>query len=114
MSVCHSISKNILLCGRVLEDTTTLPLATKSLRNVITQDGGVMVCQPLSACVHKCLPSTDGYQVFKNGTENFAGCRDSDFDQYGDMYAFGQYPEVSGQNLVYSFLLLEPFMCGPF
>ena len=29
-----------------------------------------------------------------NGTEDLIGCRDSDFDQYGDIYAFGDYPEV--------------------
>ena len=30
-----------------------------------------------------------------NGTQKFSGCRDSDFDQYGDIAAFDIYPEVS-------------------
>ena len=36
----------------------------------------------------------DGEQVTGNGTENLVGCRDSDFDQYGDVAAFDIYPEV--------------------
>ena len=36
----------------------------------------------------------DGKFVIGNGTENFKGCRDSEFDQYGDVAAFGLYPEV--------------------
>lgn len=42
------------------------------------------------------LTGSDGILVTANGTENFKGCRDSEFDQYGDVAAFGLYPEVSG------------------
>lgn len=41
------------------------------------------------------LTSIDGLFVIGNGTQNFKGCRDSEFDQYGDVAAFGLYPEVS-------------------
>lgn len=41
------------------------------------------------------LTNSDGVLVTANGTENFKGCRDSEFDQYGDVAAFGLYPEVS-------------------
>ena len=40
------------------------------------------------------LTHADGEPVVKNGTQNFKGCRDSEFDQYGDVEAFGLYPEV--------------------
>lgn len=40
------------------------------------------------------LTRSDGEPVVGNGTQNFKGCRDSEFDQYGDVAAFGLYPEV--------------------
>lgn len=40
------------------------------------------------------LIDADGEPVVDNGTQNFRGCRDSEFDQYGDVAAFGLYPEV--------------------
>ena len=41
------------------------------------------------------LTFADGERVVGNGTENFHSCRDSDFDQYGDIGAFEIWPEVS-------------------
>lgn len=43
------------------------------------------------------LTFEDGNQVIGNGTENLKGCRDSDFDQYGDIAAFDIYPEWQRQ-----------------
>ncbi|KAL8992258.1 MAG: hypothetical protein Q9169_007241 [Polycauliona sp. 2 TL-2023] len=43
---------------------------------------------------HSQLIVPDGEPVVGNGTQNFKGCRNSDFDQYGDVAAFGLYPEV--------------------
>ena len=49
---------------------------------------------------HTCILSldeltiADGELVVGNGTENFHSCRDSDFDQYGDIGAFEIWPEV--------------------
>ena len=37
----------------------------------------------------------DGQPVTGNGSERLKGCRDSEFDQYGDIAAFDIYPEVS-------------------
>jgi len=37
----------------------------------------------------------DGEPVIANGSEYLIGCRDSEFDQYGDIQAFNIYPEVS-------------------
>ena len=38
-----------------------------------------------------------GEQVTGNGSEYFVGCRDSEFDQYGDIAAFDIYPEWQRQ-----------------
>ena len=38
-----------------------------------------------------------GEPVSMNGTENFIGCKDSEFDQYGDIAAFDVYPEWQRQ-----------------
>lgn len=35
---------------------------------------------------------SDGEQVHDNGTQNLRGCRNSEFDQYGDMPAFEKLP----------------------
>lgn len=38
-----------------------------------------------------------GEQVTGNGSEYLVGCRDSEFDQYGDIAAFDIYPEWQRQ-----------------
>ena len=38
-----------------------------------------------------------GEHVTKNGSERLIGCRDSDFNQYGDIQAFDKYPEWQRQ-----------------
>lgn len=38
-----------------------------------------------------------GFQIQDNNTEAMMGCMDSDFDQYGDVGAFGVYPEWQKQ-----------------
>ncbi|KAL8728257.1 MAG: hypothetical protein Q9181_005404 [Wetmoreana brouardii] len=48
----------------------------------------------LSECDYPRFWGSDGERVVDNGTQNFKGCRDSEFDQYGDVEAFGLYPEV--------------------
>ena len=37
----------------------------------------------------------DGEQAKANGSQFLVSCRDSEFDQYGDIQAFSVYPEVS-------------------
>ncbi|KAL8801671.1 MAG: hypothetical protein Q9182_004308 [Xanthomendoza sp. 2 TL-2023] len=51
----------------------------------------------LSECQYPRFWGSDGELVIGNGTENFKGCRDSEFDQYGDVAAFGLYPEWQRQ-----------------
>lgn len=46
----------------------------------------------LSHCDYPRFYGDDGMQVLNLSTE-LLGCRDSDFDQYGDVAAFGLYPE---------------------
>ena len=48
----------------------------------------------LPKCDYPRFYDDSGYQVVGNNTELFVGCRDSDFDQYGDIAAFDVYPEV--------------------
>lgn len=43
------------------------------------------------------LKTVDGEQVTGNGSEYLIGCRDSEFDQYGDIAAFDIYPEWQRQ-----------------
>lgn len=43
------------------------------------------------------LKTVDGEPVTGNGTEYLIGCRDSEFDQYGDIAAFNIYPEWQRQ-----------------
>ena len=43
------------------------------------------------------LKAVDGEQVTGNGSEYLIGCRDSEFDQYGDIAAFNIYPEWQRQ-----------------
>ncbi|KAL8886169.1 MAG: hypothetical protein Q9215_006085 [Flavoplaca cf. flavocitrina] len=50
-----------------------------------------------SYCQYPRFWGADGEPVVKNGTQNFKGCRDSEFDQYGDVEAFGLYPEWQRQ-----------------
>lgn len=49
--------------------------------------------------------------VGRNVTDQLVGCRDSDFDQYGDVASFGVYPEwqkqVGASNSNLSFALVE-------
>ncbi|KAL8998110.1 MAG: hypothetical protein Q9188_006170 [Gyalolechia gomerana] len=49
----------------------------------------------LSECDYPRFWGSDGEFVIGNGTENFKGCRDSEFDQYGDVTTFGLYPEFA-------------------
>ncbi|KAI4094491.1 MAG: hypothetical protein L6R37_007234 [Teloschistes peruensis] len=51
----------------------------------------------LPECEYPRFWGSDGILVTANGTENFKGCRDSEFDQYGDVAAFGLYPEWQRQ-----------------
>lgn len=48
----------------------------------------------LPKCDYPRFYDDSGYEVVGNNTEYFVGCRDSDFDQYGDIAAFNIYPEV--------------------
>ncbi|KAL8851904.1 MAG: hypothetical protein Q9221_003228 [Calogaya cf. arnoldii] len=50
-----------------------------------------------SECQYPRFWGADGEPVVDNGTQNFRGCRDSEFDQYGDVAAFGLYPEWQRQ-----------------
>ncbi|KAL9027124.1 MAG: hypothetical protein Q9196_004310, partial [Gyalolechia fulgens] len=51
----------------------------------------------LRECDYPRFWGSDGEFVIGNGTENFRGCRDSEFDQYGDVATFGLYPEWQRQ-----------------
>ena len=46
----------------------------------------------LSDCDYPRFYGDDGYQVLNLSSE-LVGCRDSEFDQYGEVAAFGDYPE---------------------
>lgn len=45
-----------------------------------------------------------GIRVSRNVTENMVGCRASDFDQYGDVESFGNYPEWQKQLSKFGFV----------
>ena len=51
----------------------------------------------LDKCDYPRWYNDSGDQVFNNGTQHLIGCRDSDFDQYGDIDAFSFYPEYQRQ-----------------
>ena len=48
--------------------------------------------QDLPKCDYPRFYGDDGQQVLNLSSE-LVGCRDSDFDQYGEVAAFGDYPE---------------------
>ena len=56
----------------------------------------------ISQCNYPRFYGDDGMEVL-NLTTYLTSCRDSDFDQYGEVAAFGNYPEwyvqLSGQTL---------------
>ncbi|KAI9836233.1 MAG: hypothetical protein M1819_001570 [Sarea resinae] len=58
----------------------------------------------LAKCEYPRFWDDDGHEVLKNGTEDLIGCRDSDFDQYGDIAAFGDYPEWQRQISKFAFV----------
>lgn len=47
---------------------------------------------------------TAGGQEVNNLTEELVGCRDSEFDQYGEIAAFGEYPEWQRQLSKFAFV----------
>ena len=85
-----------MLYGRHQGNTTTSPLTIPSSQNVLLNilGGGMTVSIILYLTGVLNLRFPDGEQVSGNGTEYFVGCRDSEFDQYGDIAAFNIYPEV--------------------
>ncbi|KAL8668001.1 MAG: hypothetical protein Q9168_007129 [Polycauliona sp. 1 TL-2023] len=48
-------------------------------------------------CTYPRFWASDGEPIIDNGTQTFKGCRKSEFDQYGDVAAFGLYPEWQRQ-----------------
>ncbi|KZF22864.1 glycosyltransferase family 5 protein [Xylona heveae TC161] len=58
----------------------------------------------IDKCEYPRFWGDDGFPVHKNGTEHLIGCRDSEFDQYGDIAAFGDYPEWQRQISKFAFV----------
>ena len=57
----------------------------------------------LSECTYPRFYGDDGLEV-KNLTTELVGCRDSEFDQYGEIAAFGNYPEWQRQISKFAFV----------
>ncbi|KAL8855438.1 MAG: hypothetical protein Q9178_007906 [Gyalolechia marmorata] len=51
----------------------------------------------LTKCQYPRFWGSDGNPVVDHGTQNLKGCRDSEFDQYGDVPTSGLYPEWQKQ-----------------
>lgn len=62
----------------------------------------------LPYCDYPRFYSDDGVEVL-NLTNELVGCRDSEFDQYGEVAAFGEYPEW----YVYAFFPFSHFIVSP-
>ncbi|KAI9790086.1 MAG: hypothetical protein M1816_005556 [Peltula sp. TS41687] len=55
-------------------------------------------------CEYPRFWTETGQRVGKNVTERFVSCRESDFDQYGEVAAFGNYPEYQRQLSKFAFV----------
>ena len=81
----------------------TLPLITLSCKTACCHQFGVKDVHAKTTISDTCNVEYPrwyndyGEQVTGNGSEYLVGCRDSDFDQYGDIAAFDIYPEWQRQ-----------------
>ena len=101
MSPRRSTTENGTHYGRHQGNTTTFILITLSCKvTAIVSVGGLYAKTTISDTCDIEYPrwyNDYGEQVTGNGSEYLVGCRDSEFDQYGDIAAFDIYPEWQRQ-----------------
>ena len=65
----------------------------------------------LPQCTYPRFYDDDGMQVLNLSSE-LVGCRDSEFDQYGEVAAFGQYPEwYVNTATLHAFVVMPQTIC---